>query len=211
MLAGRLAIVSPGSKRPGDTAVAFALDDGRTLAYRDDVQMGKVYVADRGAHRTVPGLAQIGVDCLDPKKFTRTAFRALAAKRRDQAKVFLLDKAALDSLGNAYADEALFEARIHPKAWVKRLSPEQVDALHDAIVTVLGRARDTIRAREPPIDEKLRDFLSVRGRAGEACVRCGTKLRKAGVHGHDAVFCPTCQPDDRGSSLVDWRKLPSGS
>lgn len=207
MLAGRLRIVAPGEKRPHDAAVSFVLDDDRVLVYRDDVQMGKVYVTTRGAYASVPGLATIGLDCLDPKVFTKAAFRALASARRDQAKVFLLDKSALDSLGNAYADESLFEARVHPKAWVKKLSPEAVDALFDAIVLVLTRARDTIRARKPPIDEKLRDFLSVRGRAGEPCVRCKTKLRKAGVHGHDAIFCPTCQPDERGSSLVDWRKL----
>ena len=207
MLAGRFRIADPGAKLPGDSAVSFELEDGRTLVYRDDVQMGKVYVLARGAYDSVPGLSSIGVDCLDSKAFSREVFRTLAKARRDQAKVFMLDKAALDSLGNAYADESLFEARIHPKAWVRKLGPEQIDALHDAIVLVLGRARDVIRERRPPIDEKLRDFLSVRGRAGQACVRCSTKLRKAGVHGHDAIFCPTCQPDDRSSSLVDWRKL----
>ncbi len=207
MLAGRFRLCDPGAKLPHDTAVSFELDDRRVLVYRDDVQMGKVYVLARGAFASVPGLGTIGVDCLDPKAFSRAAFQALAKLRRDQAKVFMLDKAALDSLGNAYADESLFEARIHPKAWVRKLAPEQIDALHDAIVLVLTRARDVIRERKPPIDEKLRDFLSVRGRAGEPCVRCKTKLRKAGVHGHDAIFCPTCQPDDRGASLVDWRKL----
>lgn len=206
-LAGRFRIAEPGAKLPADAAVTFTLDDGRALVYRDDVQMGKVYVLERGAYETVPGLAYIGVDCLDPEAFTPEVFRALVKARRDQAKVFLLDKAALDSLGNAYADEALFEARIHPKAWMKKLTDEQIDALHGAITLVLSRARDTIRERQPPLDDKLRDFLSVRGRAGEPCVRCGAKLRRAGVHGHDAIFCPTCQPDDRGTSIVDWRKL----
>lgn len=208
MLAGRFRLVDRGGKDPHDTAVAFRLGDGRSLIYRDDVQMGKVYVLDHGAYANVPGLAKVGIDALDPKRFTKEAFRTLAKSRRDQAKVFLLDKAAIDSLGNAYADESLFEARIHPKAWMKKLDDAAIDRLHDAIVLVLGRARDVIRERKPPIDEKLRDFLSVRGRAGEACVRCKTKLRRAGVHGHDAIFCPTCQPDERESSIVDWRKLP---
>jgi len=172
------------------------------------VQMGKVYLLARGELASVPGLANIGVDCLNPKRFTRAVFRKLASTRRDQAKVFLMDKAALDFFGNAYADEALFEARIHPKTFVKKLSPEQLDALYDAIVSVLRSATDTILARKPPLDEKLRDFLSVRLRAGEPCVRCGTRIRKAGVHGHDAFFCPVCQPDDRSSAIVDWRKLP---
>lgn len=207
MLAGRFRLDEPGTKLARDAAVTWELDDGRTLVYRDDVQMGKVYLLDRGRWEKIPNLAKVGIDALDPKAFTREAFRTMARRRRDQAKVFVMDKSAIDALGNAYGDEVLFEARIHPKAWVAKLDGAKIDALHDAIVRVLTNARDVIRERKPPLDEKLRDFLSVRGRAGEACVVCGTKLRRAGVHGHDAIFCPSCQPDDRGSALVDWRKL----
>jgi formamidopyrimidine-DNA glycosylase len=207
MLAGRFRLDAPGAKRPRDAAVTWVLEDGRALVYRDDVQMGKVFLLDRGRRDRMPGLDRVGLDALDPAVFTREAFRALARKRRDQAKVFVMDKGAIDALGNAYGDEVLFEAGIHPKAWVAKLPDDQVDALHDAIVRVLGRARDVLRERRPPLDEKLRDFLSVRGRAGEPCVRCGAKLRRAGVHGHDAIFCPVCQPDERGSAIVDWRKL----
>lgn len=212
MLAGRFRILDAAEatgkpKLPGDRAVSFFLEDGRILVYRDDVQMGKVYVLDRGAYASVPGLEKIGVDCLDKKKFTLKAFVALAKKRRDQAKVFLMDKSALDFFGNAYADEALFEARIHPKAFVRTLDDASLAALHAAIVKTLDDSRRIIHERKPPLDEKLRDFLSVRLHAGEPCPRCKTRIRKAGVHGHDAFFCPTCQPDGRGSSIVDWRKL----
>lgn len=212
MLAGRFRIIDAAEgkakpKLPGDRAVSFFLEDGRTVVYRDDVQMGKVYVLDRGAYGTVPGLEKIGVDCLDKKKFTLKAFVALAKKRRDQAKVFLMDKSALDFFGNAYADEALFEARIHPKAFVRTLDDAALATLHAAIVKTLDDARRIIHERKPPLDEKLRDFLSVRLHAGEPCPRCKTRIRKAGVHGHDAFFCPTCQPDARGSSIVDWSKL----
>jgi formamidopyrimidine-DNA glycosylase len=180
------------------------LSSGRELRFRDDVQMGKVYLLPAGEWAVVPGLAVVGVDVLDPKVFTRSAFRELASKRRDQAKVFLMDKSALDALGNAYADEVLFEARIHPKAFVRSLSPEQVDGLHDAIASVLANARATVAGRSPPLDEKVRDFLKVRNRHGEPCPRCGAKIRTAGVHGHDAFFCPECQPDGRSSALVRW-------
>ncbi|HKA86976.1 MAG TPA: DNA-formamidopyrimidine glycosylase family protein [Haliangiales bacterium] len=205
MLAGRFALAEIGGKGVGDLAVAFELDDGRELRYRDDVQMGKVYLIEKGHWDAVPGLAKIGIDVLSPA-FTREAFRALARKRRDQAKIFLMDKAALDAMGNAYADEILFAARVHPKTFVKTLSDKELDALHDAIVEVLGEARATIAARKPALDEKLRDFLKVRGRHGEACPRCGTTIRAAGVHGHDADFCPSCQPATRKSGIVDWRK-----
>lgn len=207
MLAGRFALADLGSKSPGDLAVALALDDGRELRYRDDVQMGKFYVIERGAWKQAPGLATIGVDVLDPKAFTREAFLALAAKRRDQVKVFLLDKTALDSLGNAYADEVLWEARIHPKRFVRSLSGEELGRLYQALPAVLARSSAVIAERKPATDEKLRDFLAVRGRAGEPCRRCGCKLRKARVRADDSIFCPRCQPDERGTAIVDWRRV----
>ena len=210
MLAGRFTIGPKDAKPPRDVAMTFALTDGRALRYRDDVQMGKVYVIAKDDLASVPGADVIGVDVLDPKAFTLDAFTALAKARRDQAKVFLMDKSALDAMGNAYADEALFEAGVHPKAMVRSLSTDEIARLHKAIVKVLGEARTTIAERRPALDEKLRDFLKVRGRPGEPCVRCGTKLRRAGVHGHDAIFCPTCQPDGRQSALVDWRKAKRG-
>lgn len=208
MLAGRFSLDAPSARRSADLALTLTLDDGRELRYRDDVQMGKAYVIEAGQRRNVPGLEQVGVDVLDAKKFTRTAFRALAKMQRCQAKVFLMDKSALDALGNAYTDEALFEAGIHPKTFVRSLSLPEVDRLHDAIVKVIAEASAEVARRAPPLDEKVRDFLKVRNRHGKPCPRCGATIRKAGVHGHDAFFCPTCQPDERGSAIVDFRAAP---
>jgi formamidopyrimidine-DNA glycosylase len=207
MLAGRFALAAPGDRRPADLALSLSLSDGRELRYRDDVQMGKVYVIAAGEHAQVPGLASVGVDVLDPRAFTRARFRALARTRRDQVKVFLMDKGALDAMGNAYADEVLWEAKIHPKTFVRSLAEADLDRLHDGIVTVLSEARAEVARRQPPLDEKVRDFLKVRNRHGSPCPRCGAKIRKAGVHGHDAFFCPECQPDGRASALVDFRRV----
>jgi formamidopyrimidine-DNA glycosylase len=203
MLAGRF-VIKDDAKLPRDSALTFALENGKTLIYRDDVQMGKVYVIEKGAWQGVPGLEHIGIDVLS-KAFTREAFAALAKKRRDQVRVFLMDKSALDAFGNAYADEALWEAKIHPKTMVKKLGSAEVDALRDAIVKVMRFAVDTVASKKPPIDEKLRDFLSVRNRHGAPCPRCGDKIRRAGVHGHDTFFCPTCQPETRKTGIVSWR------
>lgn len=207
MLAGRFALAPIDERPPRDLAVALALDDGRELRYRDDVQMGKFYVVARGKWEQVPGLLATGLDVLDPRAFTRAAFGELASRRRDQVKVFLMDKAALDCLGNAYADEVLWEAQLHPKRFVRSLKSDELDRLHAAIPKVIGESSAVIRSRRPALDEKLRDFLHVRGRAGEPCHRCGAKLRTARVHADDAVFCPQCQPDVRGTAIVDWRKV----
>ncbi len=207
MLAGRFTLADRRMRTPADLAVGMTLSDGRELRYRDDVQMGKLYLVAAGAWKQVPGLSTVGLDVLDETVFTPAAFRAAARTRRDQIKVFLMDKTALDALGNAYADEVLWEAGVHPKRPVRSLSTDELDRVHDAIVRVLIAARDTISARQPPLDEKLRDFLQVRGRAGQACGRCGTTIRTARVHAGDAHFCPRCQPDTRRSVFVDWRKL----
>ena len=143
-------------------------------------------------------------------EFTRERFRALAKGRREQVKVFLKDKSALDAMGNAYADEVCFAAGLHPKRPVNRLGPAELDGLHDAIVSVMGNAREVIAARAPPLPEKVRDFLHVRGRKDQPCDRCGTTLRVAGIHGHDAFFCPKCQPDVDGRGFVDWRRVGGG-
>ncbi|MES2638154.1 MAG: DNA-formamidopyrimidine glycosylase family protein [Myxococcota bacterium] len=204
MLAGRFSFVPAGQKDTGDLAVAWGLGE-QELRYRDDVQMGKVYLVPSGDLSGVPGLLPVGIDVLGPA-FTREALGALVKKRREQVKVFLKDKNTIDSFGNAYADETLWEAGIYPKATVGTLSSDQLDRLHAAMVKVLRDARDEIARRDPPLDEKVRDFLAVRNRGGEPCPRCGTKIRSAGVHGHDAFFCPVCQPDDKGRGVVDWRR-----
>ena len=204
MLAGSLSVHLPKEGQRRDRALTLGLRDGRELRYRDAVQMGKVYVIPRGQHQLIPGFEEVGIDVLDPEAFTLEAFTALARKRRDQVKVFLLDKSALDSLGNAYADEVLFAAGIHPKTFVRKLDAAELERLHRAIPTVLREASEEIARRKPATDEKVRDFLKVRNRHKEPCPVCGTAIRKAGVRGFDAFFCPRCQPETRKSGIVSW-------
>ena len=204
MLAGSLSVHAPKEGNKRDRALTMTLDDGRELRYRDAVQMGKVYVIPVGQHQLIPGFDAKGVDVLDAAAFTWDRFLATARKRRDQAKVFLLDKNALDSLGNAYADEILHAAGIHPKTFVRKLSEDDLRRLHKAIPEVLHAARAEIEKQAPATDKKVRDFLRVRGRHKQPCTTCDTPIRKAGVHGHDAYFCPACQPETRKSGIVNW-------
>jgi formamidopyrimidine-DNA glycosylase len=203
LTSGKPVAAKPMAKLPRDAAVSFTFDNAETLVYRDDVQMGKVYIIERGAFDLVPGLETIGIDVLS-KSFTLEALQTLAKKRRDQVRVFLMDKATIDSFGNAYADVALWEAQIHPKTMMNKLTADDLQRLHQGIVKVMREAVDTVQSRKPSIDEKLRDFLKVRNRHGEKCPRCGDTIRRAGVHGHDTFFCPTCQPETRKTGVVSW-------
>jgi formamidopyrimidine-DNA glycosylase len=201
MLAGRFKFEAPGDRDEASLGFALGFDDVE-LRYLDDKKMGKAYLAAAGDLTAVPGLQAVGVDVLSPH-FTFERFASLLRHRRDQVRVFLLDKRALDSLGNAYADEVLFEARIHPKTWCRSLTHEDAERLHAAIVLVLKDAVAEVARRDEPIEVKIRDFLKVRMKP--ECPRCGSRIRKAGVKGMDAYFCPKCQPATR-PGFVDWTR-----
>jgi formamidopyrimidine-DNA glycosylase len=210
MLAGRFRFAAAGEADEG--TLCFALSFHRSskgevteLRYLDDKKMGKAYLTLSGDLKAIPGLAAGGIDVLSPQ-FTRERFVSLLRHRRDQVRVFLLDKRALDSLGNAYADEVLFEAGIHPKTLCRALSHADAVRLHDAIVKVMHEAVEEVARRNEPIEVKVRDFLKVRKKT--VCPRCGSKIRVAGVRSMDAYFCPTCQPATR-PGLVDWKRIGS--
>ncbi len=201
MLAGRFRLAAPGDADEG--SLAFALGFGELeLRYLDDKKMGKAYLIAGDDWQAIPGLQTGGIDILS-SEFTRERFVSLLKRRRDQVRMFLLDKKALDSLGNAYADEVLFEAGVHPKTFCRALSHEDGVRLHDAIVKVMNEAVAEVARRAEPIEVKVRDFLKVRRK--EICPRCGSKLRTAGVNGMDSWFCPRCQPATR-PGFVDWTR-----
>jgi formamidopyrimidine-DNA glycosylase len=208
MLAGRFSLVTAGEgKAPRALALALELEGGQELRIVDDKHMAKVYVATPDAVKDIPQLGTLGVEVLSPE-LTRERFERLIARRRDQVRQFLMDKATLASIGNAYADEILFAAGLHPKTFCSRLTPEERDRLFAAIGKVVRHAVDEITRRDPPIETKLRDFLAVRGRTGKPCPTCGTKIRAVRVGDGDACFCPQCQPAAR-KLFVDWGKIPS--
>ena len=206
MLSGRYALVSGAKRRDGKNLIlALRFESGLELHYADETRMGKIYVAEARQVAEIPGLRDLGVELLSPE-FTLDRFRTLAAGRRDQVRQFLLDKTALASIGNAYADEILFAARLHPKTFCNKLLAEDVDRLFAAIRDTLAWAIREIETRNQPIETKVRDFLKVRGRAGQPCPACKTVIRKVRVGRDDACFCPQCQPATR-KLFVDFSKL----
>jgi formamidopyrimidine-DNA glycosylase len=216
MLVGRYQLVAPASEVGGKAkskpkadpralGLALAFEDGPELRYVDDKRMGKVYVARADDEGTIPVYGKLGLDVLSAG-FTREAFEKLLGRRRDQVRAFLMDKGALASIGNAYADEILFAAKLHPKTFCNKLDPAARDALFEAIPRVLRDAIDEIRRRDEPIDVKVRDFLKVRGRDGKPCPGCGTTIRAVRVGDGDACFCPSCQPETR-KLFVNWSQL----
>ena len=204
MLAGRLQIAAAGEKPVPHLCFSLRLDNGEWLRYGDDKRMGKVYLTAAGSHESIPGYDEQGVDVLS-ESFTFEIFEKLIRGRRHQARVFLMDQSALSAIGNAYADEILFAAGIHPKTACSSLSAEQRRGLYDATRSVMTWGIAEVEKAGMPIEVKVRDHMRVRGRKDQPCPRCGAKIRRAGVLGYDSFYCPSCQPATR-TQPIPWEK-----
>lgn len=147
--------------------------------------------------------ARLGLEPFGPE-FTGPALRALARGRRAPVKAFLLDQRRIAGVGNIYADEALFRARLHPLRAAGAMTAAQAQALRDAIVAVLeqgleagGATIDDFRHPDGVSGAFQNEFL-VHLRRGEPCVRCGTEIVKLVAAGRGTYVCETCQPPPRG-------------
>jgi formamidopyrimidine-DNA glycosylase len=206
MLSGRMQHQRPGKKVAGYLCCSVDLDDGTSLNICDNNLMAKVYSSSGDRLGRIPRFNEQGIDVLS-ETFTADAFSALASKhRRKQVRVFINDQTILSAIGNAYADEVLFDARIHPKSLVAHLDRPRLDALHTSIVNVLRWGAEEVRKAGAPIQTRVRDHMRVRNRKDQPCPRCGATIRREGVHGHDVFFCPRCQPPTR-SHFLDWRRV----
>ncbi|PJZ69974.1 DNA-formamidopyrimidine glycosylase [Leptospira perolatii] len=202
MLVGKFSL-NPQYKKK-DLCIRFQFD-GLTLNYIDDMKMGKVYFGDSESLKQIPKFNDQGVNLLS-EDFTEKEFLSLIGKTRQQTRVFLMDQTKLSALGNAYADEVLFEAQIHPKTPCNKLSQEDKSRLYESIKKVLSESIDYIRRKNAPLEVKVRDHVKVRNRKNEPCPRCGTTIRRANVLGYDSFFCPKCQVM-AGGQFLDWGKM----
>jgi formamidopyrimidine-DNA glycosylase len=207
MLSGRLQHQREGEKPQGYLCLALDLTDGSHLNICDELKMAKIYVGHRDQLPRIPSYASQGVDVLS-SDFTLGEFATLARKSsRKQVRSFINNHSILSAIGNAYADEILFEAGIHPKTLVGALGTEEIQTLYGAISRVLTWAAEEVNRAGKPIHVKVRDHLRVRNRKGKPCPRCGATIRREGVRGHDVFFCPACQRPTR-KVFIDWRHTP---
>jgi formamidopyrimidine-DNA glycosylase len=196
-MTGNLLWSSDGAERPHLRA-RLLLDSGEAVMFVDVRRFGTGVVLLGSEARDAYFDARLGVEPLSPD-FTAAALRALARGRRAPVKAFLLTQERLAGVGNIYADEALFRARIHPLRPVGTLRRPQIEALRDAVVESLEAGID---AKGATIDDfrnadgaegRFQDQFLVYGRADEPCVRCGTPIRKLRAAGRGTYVCETCQ------------------
>ncbi len=196
-MSGRLQLV-PATMPPNSHAhVVFQLVGGDELRFHNPRKFGRVFLLADPA----PILSKLGPEPLD-EKFTIELFGTLIAGRRGRVKPLLLNQTFVAGLGNIYTDESLWKARIHPLRTADTLSLSETEALHGAIRTVLARA---VRLRGTTLTEggyrdltgnrgEMQGTLSVYGRTGEACPRCGAEVVRLVVGGRGTHVCLGCQP-----------------
>jgi len=179
------------------------LDDGSDVAYRDVRRFGTWALLEPGGLDDYFAARRLGGEPLERGFTTRTLTRALQG-RRAPIKAALLDQRAAAGVGNIYADEALWRARIHPLRPAGSLDRDEIARLRKAIRAALemGIARQgaTLRDYRDPEGRRgrMQDEFKVYGRAGEPCPRCGTPIEKTRAGGRGTWYCPQCQPLDPG-------------
>ncbi len=184
------------------TRVRIALDDGHAVRFCDPRRFGTGELAVGREALARFFAPRLGLEPLGPD-FTPQALRALARDRRAPIKAFLLDQTKVAGVGNIYADEALFRARVHPLREAGALTPKQLAALRDAVVAALhagiaagGATIDDFRHADGVAGGFQDEFL-VHRRRGEPCPACGGAVVKFVAAGRGTYACERCQPRPR--------------
>jgi len=181
-------------------AVRFGLDDGETLVFDDTRRFGTVECL---SHEEWQGRSdRMGPEPLE-SSFTPDDLWSRLQASRSPVRSWLLDQRKIAGVGNIYANEALFLARVHPQRLARSVTRDEATALHAGLRTVLEQAIDaggtTLRDyRDASGGEgQYARRLLVYGRDGEPCTECGSGVRRIVFGGRSAFHCPTCQPRRR--------------
>ena len=175
------------------------LDDGSRLSFRDVRRFGTWLVLDSSDAREYLS-AKNGPEPLGATFTTRRLASSLA-RRKAPLKAVLLDQRVVAGLGNIYADEALWRARLSPLRQANGLAPNEVRRLHRAIraalETGIERQGSTLSDYRTPDGAagSMQEEFRVYGREGKPCPRCRTPIEKTRVGGRGTWFCPRCQPE----------------
>lgn len=181
------------------THVVMSLGDGRELRYVDPRRFGRMaYLSGEVLARE---LERFGADPLEARL---DDFLQRIQGRKARIKALLLDQGVLRGVGNIYADESLWKAKIHPAQLGARLKREQAGKLYEALQEILRKAialrgssiSDFVDAEGMPGEYQLHH--RVYGREGKGCFRCKTTIRRVIVAGRSSYFCPSCQKAPRG-------------
>jgi formamidopyrimidine-DNA glycosylase len=174
--------------------VIFHLDNNSQVVFTDRRRLGALWLVKN--EQTIIG--KLGPEPLTPE-FTAKTLAERLQKHKAPIKAVLLDQAFIAGIGNMYADEALFAARIHPLRKANSLSPQEIRSLHKAIVDVLqsaidskGASVDTYKRPDGELGTAHSNF-SVAHRGGKPCPVCGVPIQRLAIRNRGSYFCSNCQ------------------
>ncbi|HVL12572.1 MAG TPA: bifunctional DNA-formamidopyrimidine glycosylase/DNA-(apurinic or apyrimidinic site) lyase [Gemmata sp.] len=213
-MTGQFTAVPATESEPDHLHLVFELDRGKQLRFRDPRRFGSVEYHPSAAD------ADYGLDAFlgwEPFDIDPEEFRQSLALTRQNLKAVLLNQAFVAGVGNIYADEALFRARLHPARPGSSLTADECDRLREAIAAVMTRAIETRGST-------IRDYIggsglrggfqnehAVYGRTGEPCPVCRGAVACVRLAGRSSHFCPQCQPREGAGRAPRPRASPRGS
>lgn len=180
------------------THVMFKFTDGSQLSYHDVRKFGRMVLVEKGQYPLYKGIKQLGPEPVE-EEFSLQEFEKKLQHSSSLIKPLLLNQKVVAGLGNIYADEVLWLAKIHPQQPARTLTKKEAESLHQAIIAILAKAvragGTTIRSYKNALGEAgfFQVRLNVYGKTGEPCPRCETPIKKIKVAQRGTHFCPHCQ------------------
>ena len=195
MLTGRFAHVEPSTRKQARNCFILGLSNGHEVRYGDQRLMGRVYVVAAEDLKSVPQFAEMGPDILAPE-LTETVFRERIRRYTGQIKSILVNQKFVAGIGNAYSDEILWEAQVHPYRKRTQLSAEEIGKIYYASRSVLRWSEEIVSAKmtETLDYSEWRDHLKVHRRGDLECHTCGGRISEITAGNRITSFCRHCQP-----------------
>ena len=199
-MTGQFRVLTPDDPLPPHAHAIFYLDDERRLVFRDQRQFGVMKLVARSQLSKTKGIKELAPEPFSDD-FSVAYLKETFARSRRTLKTLLLDQTRVLGLGNIYAAEALFRARINPFKVASELSSRRAERLHQAIRDVLRAAVSGNSARRLNLEnpngfsygEAFGKVWQVYEREGEPCFKCGTHIRRLTHGGRSTYWCPRCQ------------------
>jgi formamidopyrimidine-DNA glycosylase len=220
-MTGQLFVVEAGTPADAHVHLMLPLADGREIRFRDIRKFGRIGLYRRDPATGLPvegeaeGVLALGAEPLDDD-FTAARFMATLARRRGRLKTLLMNQDFLAGVGNIYADEALWRARIHPLRQAQTVRPAEARRLHQALREVLAEAVERRGSSvddytAPEGDGSMQEHLQVYQRSGEPCERCGRPIKRIVVGGRATHFCSWCQRLPREAKATQTKAEPAAT
>ncbi len=199
---GKFSVNEQSEAEAPHTHVVFEFTDKTELRYRDVRKFGTMHLVKKGTEHDLPSLKALGPEPFDSLFTAEYLYEKLKRTSR-QVKTALLDQIIVTGLGNIYVDEVLFRSKIHPHRLASSITLKEAGLIHFYTKSVLEeavkRGGSTIRTYINSQGKKgtFQELLNVYGRAGKACVDCGTEIIKTKTGGRGTHICLNCQPIEK--------------